>query len=51
MVSPGGNGEIDYFGMRVMASKEGTTNTECASPRDGLGNSDLHFQNHERQTG
>jgi hypothetical protein len=31
-----------------MAGKEGTTDTECASSRDGLGNSDLHLQGYER---
>ena len=43
MVTPRGSGQVDDFGIRIVASKEGTTNAECTSTRDGLGHGDAVF--------
>lgn len=41
MVSPRGNGQVNDFGIGVVASKESSSNSESSSPRDGLGDDNL----------
>lgn len=41
VVAPGGDGKVNGLGVGVVTRKEGASNTEGSSTRDGLGNGDL----------